>query len=133
MKNQNKSKLFLWLGIFVGVTSTLIVILYQLTNKNKTSVSTIINKYIKIPCEEKQSEAEAVGEKLLKPKSKKDNLKTIKGIGPAIETLLNENMIFTYSGLSSTSVADLQKMLEDKNLRLANPETWPSQAQEFLK
>lgn len=130
MKNQNKTRLFLWLGILVGVTSTLIVILYQLTKKNNAGVSTIINKYIKIPGEEKKPEEKPIG-KPVKPKGNKDDLKIIKGIGPAIETLLNKNGILTYSDLSSTSVSDLKKILEEKNLRLSNPENWPSQAKEL--
>ncbi len=133
MKNQNKSKLFLWLGILIGATTTILLILYKLTNNNNKSISTIINKYIKIPCDEQLSEQAGVEKELVKPKPLKDNLKAIKGIGPAIETLLNNNMIFTFSELSATSVTDLQKMLEVENLRLANPETWPAQAKQFAK
>lgn len=132
MENQNKSKFFLWLGILIGAATTIFLILYKLSNNNK-SISTIINKYIKIPCDGKQSEQVGFETEIVKPKPVKNNLKAIKGIGPAIETLLNENMIFSFSELSTTSVADLQRMLEGKNLRLANPETWPDQAKQLME
>jgi len=131
MKNQ-KSRIFLWIGIIVGVTSTLFFFHYKISNKNTKNFSTILSKYIKIPSVERNSELKDSEEELALEVSQ-DDLKLIKGIGLAIEALLNKNNIFTFSELSGTSVADLQKMLEEKNLRLANPDTWPSQAKQFIK
>ena len=130
--DNKKSRLFLCLGMLVGVTSTIFFILYKLSNKNPNSFSTILLRYIKIPENEKQPELEESGKEVTLEVSP-DDLKVIKGIGPVIETLLNKNNIFSFSELSATSVNDLQKMLENKNLRLANPETWPAQAKQFLK
>jgi predicted flap endonuclease-1-like 5' DNA nuclease len=130
--NNQKSRLFLWLGIFVGVSSAIFFILNNLSNKNTKNFSAILLKNTKIPSDEKQPEFEK-GEKEHVLEVHHDNLKVIKGIGPAFEALLNKNNIFTFSELSATSVADLQKMLEKKNLRLANPETWPLQAKQFEK
>ena len=131
MNNQKKSKLFLWLGILIGVSSTLFLILYQLANKNKKSISTIVDRYIKIS-------SDGMSPELVKVETNqseivKDNLKEIKGIGPAIETLLNKNNIYTFSDLGSTSVEDLEVILKKKNLRLADPQTWPIQAQQAAK
>lgn len=134
MNNQKKSKLFLWLGILIGVSSTLFLILYQLANKNKKSISTIVDKYIKISSDEKLTELVKVEkEEEIQSEIIKDNLKEIKGIGPAIETLLNKNNIYTFSDLGSTSVEDLEVILKKKNLRLADPQTWPIQAQQAAK
>ena len=129
--DNKKSRLFLCLGMLVGVTSTIFFILYKLSNKNMKSFSTILYKYIKIPDDEKKSELVEDGEELTLEVSQ-DDLKVINGIGPVIEALLNENNIFTFLELSTAGVNDLRKMLEKKNLRLANPETWPAQAKQFL-
>ncbi len=128
MNNQNNSKIFLWLGILIGVSSTIFLILYQLTNKNKNSFSTIVDRYIKISSDDKSPELVEVKNMQTKSEIVKDNLKEIKGIGPAIETLLNENNIYTFSDLGLISVEDLKIILDKKNLRLADPETWPTQA-----
>jgi len=129
MNNQNNSKIFLWLGILIGVSSTIFLILYQLTNKNKNSFSTIVDRYIKISSDDKSPELVEVKKMQTKSEIVKDNLKEIKGIGPAIETLLNENNVYTFSDLGLISVEDLKIILDKKNLRLADPETWPTQAQ----
>lgn len=131
MDNQKNSKLFLWLGILIGVSSTLFLILYQLANKNKKSISTIVDRYIKIS-------SDGMSPELVKVETNqseivKDNLKEIKGIGPAIETLLNKNNIYTFSDLGSTSIEKLEEILETNNLRLADPKTWPFQAQQAAK
>jgi predicted flap endonuclease-1-like 5' DNA nuclease len=133
MNNQKNSKLFLWLGILIGVSSTIYIILYQLANKNNKTISSVVNKYIKISSDDKSSELVKVENEQIQSKIAKDNLKEIKGIGPAIESLLNENNIYTFSDLGSTSVEDLKIILENKNLRLADPQTWPVQAQEAVK
>lgn len=135
MNNQKNSKLFLWLGILIGVSSTLFLILYQLANKNKKSISTIVDNYIKISADEKSTELVKVEkeEEEIQSEIVKDNLKVIKGIGPAIETLLYNNNIFTFSDLGSKSVEDLEIILNKKNLRLADPKTWPIQAQQAAK
>lgn len=129
MNNQKKSNLFLWLGIVIGVSSTIFLILYQLTNKNKNKVTTIIDKYIKISPDEKSTELVEGENKQIQSVIVKDNLKEIKGIGPAIESILNENNIYTFSDLGSTSIEDLKIILDKKKLRLADPDTWPAQAQ----
>lgn len=134
MNYQKNTKLFLWLGILIGVSSTLFLILYQLANKNKKSISTIVDRYIKISTDEKSNELVKVEkEEEIQSENVKDNLKEIKGIGPAIETLLNKNNIYTFSDLGSTSVEDLEVILNKKNLRLADPQTWPIQAQQAAK
>ncbi|MBW6471675.1 MAG: hypothetical protein K0B14_01005 [Anaerolineaceae bacterium] len=133
MNNQKNSKLFLWLGLLIGVSSTIYLILYQLANKNKKSISSVVNKYIKISSDYKSSELVKVENEQIQSEIAKDNLKEIKGIGPAIESLLNENNIYTFSDLGSTSIEELEIILDKKNLRLANPQTWSVQAQQAEK
>lgn len=133
MNNQKNSKLFLWLGILIGVSSSIYLILYQLSKSNKNKVPSIIDKYIKISLDEKPAEQKEVEKEQINLDFTNDNLKEIKGIGPAIESLLNENNIYTFSDLGSTSVEDLKNILEKKNLRLADPETWPAQARKAAK
>ena len=133
MNNPKNSKLFLWLGILIGVSSTIFLILYQLANKNKKSVSSVVNKYIKISSDDKSTELKKVENEQIQSEIAKDNLKEIKGIGPAIESLLNENNIYTFSDLSSTTIEELKIILDRKNLRIADPQTWPFQAQQAVK
>jgi predicted flap endonuclease-1-like 5' DNA nuclease len=133
MNNPKNSKLFLLLGILIGVSSTIFLILYQLANKNKKSVSSVVNKYIKISSDDISTELEIVENEQIQSEIAKDNLKEIKGIGPAIESLLNENNIYTFSDLSSTTIEELKTILDRKNLRIADPQTWPFQAQQVVK
>jgi predicted flap endonuclease-1-like 5' DNA nuclease len=133
MNNQKNSKFFLWFGILIGVSSTIFLFLYQLAKKNKNSFSNIVDRYINISSDDKSTELVTVENEETKSEIVKDNLKVIKGIGPAIETLLNNNNIFTFSDLGSKSVEDLENILNKKNLRLADPQTWPVQAQQAAK
>jgi len=133
MNNQKNSKFFLWFGILIGVSSTIFLFLYQLAKKNKNSFSNIVDRYINISSDDKSTELVTVENEQTKSEIVKDNLKVIKGIGPAIETLLNNNNIFTFSDLGSKSVEDLENILNKKNLRLADPQTWPVQAQQAAK
>lgn len=60
-----------------------------------------------------------------------DDLKLVEGIGPKIEQLCNAIGVWTFDQLASTSVENLQKMLQDGGpaYRTADPATWPHQAQ----
>ncbi len=60
-----------------------------------------------------------------------DDLRRIEGIGPKISDILNENGIYTFAQLASTDANGLRSILTDAGprFRLANPVTWPQQAQ----
>ncbi len=58
-----------------------------------------------------------------------DDLVVIEGIGPKISSVLQANGIITFAQLASTPVSQLQQILEKEGLRLADPTTWPEQAQ----
>jgi predicted flap endonuclease-1-like 5' DNA nuclease len=59
-----------------------------------------------------------------------DDLEVIEGIGPKIAELFHKDGIHTFAQLSRTPTSQIQTMLDaaGANFRLANPETWPDQA-----
>ncbi len=64
-------------------------------------------------------------------KTRVDNLKRVKGIGPKIEKLLKDNGISTFVQLAQTEVSRLQALLDEAEYALPDPTTWPEQAQEL--
>jgi large subunit ribosomal protein L27 len=62
--------------------------------------------------------------------SKKDNLKIVEGIGPKIETLLNDAGIYTFAELSQADPEKIREILEaaGPRYRIHDPATWPQQA-----
>ncbi|HKK75142.1 MAG TPA: carbohydrate-binding module family 20 domain-containing protein [Saprospiraceae bacterium] len=63
-------------------------------------------------------------------KAKKDNLKTIEGIGPKIEKLLTEKGVDTFAKLAKAKPAFLKEVLAEAGSRfkMHDPSTWPEQA-----
>ena len=59
-----------------------------------------------------------------------DDLEVIEGIGPKIAELFHAKGVKTFAQLAAMSPAQIQPMLDEAgpNFRLANPETWPDQA-----
>lgn len=57
-----------------------------------------------------------------------DDLKRIEGIGPKIASILNENGITTFAALAATDTKRLEELLDEADIRLAVPDTWPEQA-----
>jgi len=58
-----------------------------------------------------------------------DDLVAIEGIGPKIAGVLKAAGITTFADLAATDVERLSEILHEANLRLADPTTWPEQAQ----
>ncbi|MBI5913785.1 MAG: 50S ribosomal protein L27 [Bacteroidetes bacterium] len=60
----------------------------------------------------------------------KNDLKKIEGIGPKIESLLNEGGIFTFAALAASTPANIKAILEaaGPRYRVHDPATWPQQA-----
>ncbi|MEM6963439.1 MAG: hypothetical protein AAF573_01655 [Bacteroidota bacterium] len=67
---------------------------------------------------------------MAKKNSNKDNLTKIKGIGPKIQSILNEADIMTYQDLANAKKADIEKILEEAGPRFNahDPDTWMKQA-----
>lgn len=59
---------------------------------------------------------------------KGDDLAKIEGIGPKISGVLKAAGITTFAQLAEAEVERLQEILQDADLRLAKPESWPEQA-----
>ena len=62
---------------------------------------------------------------------KQDDLTAIEGIGPKISGLLHDAGITTWRMLANTEVSKIQSILDSagKRFRLADPATWPKQAE----
>jgi len=65
--------------------------------------------------------------------SEKDDLKVIKGIGPAIERKLNNAGIQTFAALSQLSAADLENILGSQVKRLQDENDLIKQAKKLAK
>ncbi|NJN82294.1 MAG: DUF4332 domain-containing protein [Caldilineaceae bacterium] len=63
-----------------------------------------------------------------------DDLKKIKGIGPKVQTLLNEAGITTFAQLAEADPAAIKELLENggPRYRVINPDDWAEQAQELM-
>ncbi len=58
-----------------------------------------------------------------------DILKKLEGIGPKVESILNEAGISTYAELAKTEEAKLREILADAKLQMMNPSSWAEQAE----
>jgi predicted flap endonuclease-1-like 5' DNA nuclease len=58
----------------------------------------------------------------------RDDLIALEGIGPKISEILHNAGIYSYRQLAETDVSRLNQILQENNLRLADPTTWPEQA-----
>ena len=57
----------------------------------------------------------------------RDDLKRIEGIGPKISSVLRQAGIMTFAQLSETDAAQLEQLIRDAGIRLAQTDTWPEQ------
>ena len=57
-----------------------------------------------------------------------DDLKKIEGIGPKINSLLQEAGINTYAELAAASVDKIDAIIDAAGITFADPTTWPQQA-----
>jgi predicted flap endonuclease-1-like 5' DNA nuclease len=58
-----------------------------------------------------------------------DDLTRINGIGPKIARTLNDHGIFTFEQLAATEVSFLEALMMEREWHMADPNTWPAQAQ----
>jgi predicted flap endonuclease-1-like 5' DNA nuclease len=63
-------------------------------------------------------------------KTKRDDLKIVEGIGPAIEKLFHAEGVFTFEALAKLRPSWITDMLRKAGPRFTmhNPETWPQQS-----
>jgi predicted flap endonuclease-1-like 5' DNA nuclease len=67
----------------------------------------------------------------LAPATEKDNLKVIKGVGPAIEKKLNNAGIYTFAALSKLSKKELETILGNQIKRLQDENDFIAQAKKL--
>jgi predicted flap endonuclease-1-like 5' DNA nuclease len=72
---------------------------------------------------------EPTATKIETPPAAPDDLTIIEGIGPKISTILQAAGITTFGQLAVADVDQLKQLMLSANLRLADPTTWPQQAQ----
>ena len=58
-----------------------------------------------------------------------DDLTHIEGIGPKINSLLQDAGVSSFAQLADTDVRKLDKILDTAGITLADPKTWPEQAE----
>jgi predicted flap endonuclease-1-like 5' DNA nuclease len=89
-----------------------------------------------IACQKKIAELEAAWADRLAAASaggatiEKDDLKRIEGIGPKIEKMLNDELIYTWAVLATTPVDRLKAVLRrgGERYKMHDPTSWPDQA-----
>lgn len=74
------------------------------------------------------AKAEAQASAKAKPHAA-DDLEAIEGIGPKIAGVLKAAGITNFAELAAADASQLNEILQGANLRLADPTTWPEQAQ----
>ncbi|MBN1537616.1 MAG: DUF4332 domain-containing protein [Anaerolineales bacterium] len=113
LSQSNASPWWLWLIIIVLIIILLFLIWWWLGR----SKAEIPETPVEVP-------ARALEELPLVP----DNLEIVEGIGPKIAGLLKDAGITTFKQLAETDVSRLEKILDEANLRIADPASWPEQA-----
>ena len=63
-----------------------------------------------------------------KVKKEADDLVKIEGIGPRVAKVLKVAGIVTFAELANAKVEDVQKVLDEADLQMMNPEGWIAQA-----
>lgn len=72
---------------------------------------------------------ETLAEQPAAPAAQADDIEAIEGIGPKIAGVLREAGITTFAQLAAYDLSTLSEILQQANLRLADPTSWPEQAQ----
>jgi predicted flap endonuclease-1-like 5' DNA nuclease len=78
--------------------------------------------------EEKAEEILETIEETIAETIEPDDLKKIEGIGPKISILMGEKGIHTFAQLAQQTPEQLQAVLDEAGIRIANPATWAEQA-----
>ena len=99
-----------WVWLIVLTLIIIVVLLVALQEKPQEQTQEVVEKRI-------QSDTHPV-----------EDLTRIEGIGPKINATLQQKGITSFQKLAETSVDDLQKILDEVNIRLAKPTTWPDQS-----
>lgn len=82
------------------------------------------------PAEQRTVKDTKISNAISNTNNKKDDLKKVEGIGPKIESLLNDANILTFKDLTTNDRNTLKSLLDEAGpqYRMHEPETWPIQA-----
>jgi predicted flap endonuclease-1-like 5' DNA nuclease len=134
---------WVWLGILAGVFSWLWKQRSQGNPIQPVKMDLSFLRHPATPIAEPARPAEVLiaspppgespaGGKLERPETapaKPDDLTVISGIGSKIASVLGNAGIDTFERLAHTELVNLREILQAANFRLADPESWPAQAQ----
>lgn len=98
---------------------------FEFLNDDQKTDTTPVEKIV--PSAEKPAEKKG---KRSKVATKKDDLKTIEGIGPAIEKIMNDAGILSFDEMANYTEQELNDILAKagSRFRVHDPQTWPEQA-----
>jgi len=101
--------------------------------KKETTNKAVLDEIQSIPLPEEsdifgESEAVESPEPLVEQPTVPDDLTKIEGIGPKINSTLQEAGIQTYIQLAASDPAELKQILTNAGIRIGYPDTWPEQA-----
>ena len=137
LSSEDRKISWWWLGIKVGIIVGLVV-WWWLENQNKKNMKEAAsgaalnkNQSIPLPMDE-PTPVEPVIVKTPKPSAdqpaEQDDLTKIEGIGPKINRTFQDAGIQTYHQLAASEPVVLKQILQDANIRIGYPDTWPEQA-----
>jgi predicted flap endonuclease-1-like 5' DNA nuclease len=115
-----------WAAILMFVIITLIAAWRMASYTNLAETSPYLEHLAHHIGEEATEADDAHGEQGSIPV---DDLQRIEGIGPKISDLLNKAGIHTYRDLAETDVERLVEIMQGARITIADPTTWPEQAQ----
>ena len=116
-----------WFGIIYGLISSLFLFLiFRMRSKYRTNGTGITAEFEPIHNPKIKLEVLTIEEN--DQEIQYDNLTRIKGIGPVISKILNNNGINTFSELANLTAENIREILITNNIRLSNFKSWPVQA-----
>jgi predicted flap endonuclease-1-like 5' DNA nuclease len=116
-----------WFGIIYGLISSLVLfILLRMRGGVRTGATAISKKIEHLDNPKIKLEVLTIEEN--DEEIQYDDLTRIKGIGPVISKVLNNNGVNSFTDLSKLSAEKIQEILVTNNIRLSNFESWPIQA-----
>src|SRR5665648_554356 len=113
-----------WFGIIYGLISSLFLFLI-LRMRGEFQTDGIRSRRKLKPIHNPKIKLEVLTIEQNDQEIQYDNLTRIKGIGPVISKILNNNGINSFSELANLTGEEIQEILSTNKIRLSNFESWP--------
>lgn len=126
-QSNNAPWWLLWLILIIALISIVFTWISRLGRQETPAATEVAASTSVVEAETPPAPAPAEEEAAEAPEP--DDLTRIEGIGPKISGLLQDAGITTFSQLANADVEQLKEMLLEAKLRIADPTTWPEQAQ----